>query len=228
MTFQKDGYQIFSGGLTADGFAFLSGLSHQHEATARASNGPWGERARVEEPTLASIEVFTGPVKQAILANTDCAWSKLCVSIAYPQLTYSFQTDQSQLALLQHVDGAGEASEEAIEHEILVGALLGSVAGEGDGPFVVWPGSHISGREFLRRNPQMPAWNAIRAIPLDPSRPQPFLGHAGDVILVHRLLQHGTAARSAPGVRRMAFVRLGLAWPPHAVNTPVEKTGFAR
>jgi hypothetical protein len=228
MTFQKDGYQIFADGLTADAFAFLSSLSHQHEATARATNGPWGERARIEEPTMASIEVFTEPVKRAILANTDCGWSELCVSISYPQLTYSFQTGQSQLALLQHVDGAGEETEEAIEHEILVGALLSSVASEADGPFVVWPGSHLSGRDFLWRNRQMPVWNAIRAIPLDPSRPQPFLGQAGDVILVHRLLQHGTAARSAPGVRRMAFVRLGLAWPPHAANTPVEKTGFAR
>jgi hypothetical protein len=228
MTFQNDGYQIFDGGLTPPAIALLLDLSQRHEATARASSRPWADRGRVEEPTLAAIEVFTDPVKQAILANTDCAWSKLSSSILYPQLTYSFQTDQSQLALVQHVDGAADDTEEAVEHEILVGALLDSVTSDADGPFVLWPRSHISGRDFLRRNLQMPVWNAIRAIPMDPSRPQPFLGQAGDVILVHRLLQHGTAARSTPGVRRMAFIRLGLAWPPHAVNTPVEKSGFAR
>jgi Phytanoyl-CoA dioxygenase (PhyH) len=228
MTFQRDGFQIFEGGLTSHAVTILTDLSYKHEAAVRASNRPWGEIGRFEEPTLNAIEVFTDPVKESILANTDYGWGRLTSSIAYPQLTYSFQTDEVGLALVQHVDGAADGPEEATECEILAGALLSSVASEADGAFVLWPASHISSRNYLLNHLQMPAWNAIRTIPKDSSRPQPFVGQIGDVILVHRLLQHGTATRSTPGVRRMAFIRLGFVWPPYAVNTPVGKTGFAR
>ena len=228
MTFQRDGFQISEGGLTSEAVAVLTGLSCKHEAAVRASNRPWGEIGRFEEPALNAIEVFTAPVKQAILANTGCKWNKLSPGLPYPQLTYSFQTDQTHLALMQHVDGApdGLELEEASEYEILVGGLLSSVAREAEGPFVLWSGSHTSSRNYLRQHLRMPAWDAIRTLPKDSSRPRPFVGQIGDVILVHRLLQDGTAARSAPGVRRMVFFRLGFVW--HAVNTPVEKTGLAR
>jgi hypothetical protein len=227
MTFQRDGFQIIEGGLTAAAVELLSGLSHQHEAAARAENKPWAGKGRFEVAALRTLEIFGEPAKKAILANTDCGWPRLMSSICYPQVTYAFQTDQGGLALLRHVDGSEDGPEEAAEYEILVGVLLSSVVSEAEGAFVLWPGSHLSGREFLRSHPGVPAWNALRMIPRDdPSSPRPFTGHTGDVILGHRLLQHGTAARSAPGVRRMAFFRLGFVW--HEVNTPVEKTGLAR
>lgn len=226
MTFREDGFQIFKGGLTPPALGLLAGLSQDHEAAARAESKPWADKGRFEEAQLRSVEVFTEPIKAAILANTDCGWNTLTSSIAYPQLTYSFQTNLGGLALGQHVDGAPDGQELG-EHKILVGALLSPVVSEADGAFVLWPASHISGRNYLREHLKMPAWNAIRAIPLDKaSIRQPFTGDTGDVVLVHPLLQHGTAARSTPGVRRMAFFRLGFVW--HPANTPVEKTGFVR
>jgi hypothetical protein len=89
MTFQRDGFQIFAGGLTCRAVAILTDLSYRHEAAVRASNRPWGEIGRFEEPALDTIEVFTDPVKESILANTDHGWDRLTSSIAYPQLTYS-------------------------------------------------------------------------------------------------------------------------------------------
>jgi hypothetical protein len=226
MTFERGGFQKLESGVTPDALTLLAGLSQKHEAEASANAAPWGQKGRFEEPELRRITVFTDPVEQALLKNSGCARDKLFSSIAWPQMAYSFQTDQNGLALLQHIDGAEDGPKTAAEYEILVGVLLSNVVSMADGAFVLWPGTHYSGREFMKQHPRMPAWNAIREIPKATSRPKPFLGSVGDVILMHRLVQHGTAARSTPGVRRMAFFRLGFVW--HAENTPVEKTGFAR
>jgi hypothetical protein len=232
MGFRSDGFIVFENGLTGAGFDELSRLSrlHEAEATPTIAGRSWGECQLDHIEHLPAMDIVTSGLRQAIEEiGFGKPWPVLALDFARPHLTYSFQTGTgvSGLALNQHTDGLWPPTADHVaQSEFLMGVLLGPVSSFDCGPYVFWPNSHLDAIDHLDRSPESVLADRFRTIPPGAGRPTPFLGHAGDVIVVHRLLRHGTAARTSPGVRRMAFFRLGHEF--LAARARVGDTSFTR
>ena len=235
MGFRANGFTVFENGLTGAGLDELSRLSRLHEAAATPTiaGRSWGESQLDHIGHLAAMDVVTPAVRQAIgEIGFGKPWPVLASDFARPHLTYSFQADCSRsdvsgLALNQHTDGLWPPTSDRIAlPEFLLGALLEPVSSVDGGPYVFWPKSHLDAIDHLERSPDSVLAHRFPTIPPGAGMPTPFLGRAGDVIVVHRLMRHGTAVRTSPGVRRMAFFRLGHEF--LAAGTRVRDTSIAR
>jgi len=213
MTFRQQGYAVFRNGLGAAALRELQALSDRHEATARPDPGrPWGEHQLLDITVPPPDEVLTAHAKAWIGSLGFAApWRDLEPDMAHGQLTYSFCSDSPDaLALREHTDGLWPPdADQVARNEFLLGALLGDVASLADGPYVCWPGSHLQAIAHLETLWTADVADGFRTLPPGEGTPTPILGWAGDIVVAHRLLRHGTAPRSRPGVRRMAFFRLG-------------------
>lgn len=230
MTFRSEGFVVFRSGLTDAGLGELHRLSEVHEAQAipTIAGRSWGECQLKYLDHLRAIDIVVPGLEREIAdIGFDKPWRVLASDFAHPHLTYSFQADaSSSLALEQHTDGAPKGADRVAQPEFLMGVLLEDVPSADCGPYVYWPRSHVIAVEHLERSPDSLLVDRVRSIPPAEGQPTPFLGRAGDVIVAHRLLRHGTAARTASGVRRMAFFRLGNEFLP--VGARVGETSFAR
>ncbi|WP_291990509.1 phytanoyl-CoA dioxygenase family protein [Luteitalea sp.] len=213
MTFRSDGYAVFPAGLTDEALRGLLALSHRHEAASRPGDGrTWGERQLHDVATPAPAEMLTAAARAWIAGLGFAArWRDLEPDMAHPQLTYSFQVASPvTLALREHTDGLWPRdSDRVARSEFLLGTILEDVPSLAHGPYVCWPGSHREAIDHLDALSADDVADGFRTLPDGRGRPMPILGRAGDIVVAHRLLRHGTAPRAFPGVRRMAFFRLG-------------------
>lgn len=213
MTFRRHGYAVFRNGLSAAGLRELQALSHRHEAGSRPDTArSWGEHQLLDVSTPPPADMLTAEAKAWIGSLGFAApWCDLEPDMAHGQLTYSFFTDRPDtLALREHTDGLWPPdSDRVARNEFLLGAILEDVTSPADGPYVCWPGSHLQAIDHLEKQWTADVADGFRTLPQCEGTPTPILGGAGDVVVAHRLLRHGTAPRSRPGVRRMVFFRLG-------------------
>ncbi|MCF8532020.1 MAG: phytanoyl-CoA dioxygenase family protein [Reyranella sp.] len=230
MGFRSDGFVVFKNGLTDEGFTELLRLSKLYEAEAipTTAGRHWGECLLKRVEHLRAMDIVTSDVRQAIEdIGFSKPWPVLALDFAHPQLTYSFQTDASGLALNQHTDGLWPPSANYVAQcEFLLGVLLEHVPSFECGPYVFWPKSHLDAIDHLEQSPESVLADRFRTIPPAVGVSASFLGRAGDVIVAHRLLRHGTASRTSAGVRRMVFFRPGQEY--LAVGARVCDTSFAR
>lgn len=109
----------------------------------------------------------------------------------------------------EHRDGASGDKVSCIgRYSLQVGVLLQDV-NTNDGPFVYWPGSHHLAIIHAKVNPQLSPYELIRADfrLRDRAKYCSFTGSAGDVIVSHPLMTHGTLRNQ--GKRRViAFSRV--------------------
>jgi hypothetical protein len=230
MGFRSEGFVIFRSGLTDVALQELHRLSRAHEARAMPSDGrSWGECQLTDLRHPRAAEMIKPALKRVIEGlEFGTPWQVLEGDLAHPQLTYSFQTEALPgLALREHTDGLWPPTADSVARsEFLLGALLEDVHSRECGPYVYWPKSHQGAIDHLERLPESVLADRFRTIPAGVGTPAAFLGRAGDVIVAHRLLRHGTAARTSSGVRRMAFFRLGHEY--LAVGARVRDTSIAR
>lgn len=119
--------------------------------------------------------------------------------------------EKDQLALEPHLDGMASRTNAVPTGQLrnftaLIGVMLSGQHDINQGNFTVWPGTHLMNAAYLRRaGPQ----SLIDAMP-DIALPTPvqIKGDAGDVIISHYLLSHGTAPNLGADVRYMVFFRL--------------------
>ena len=229
MGFRSEGFVVFKDGLTDAGLEELQRLSKVHEgpATPTTAGRSWGECQLKYQEYLREMEIVTPALRREIEEiGFSKSWQVLAMDFAHPHLTYSFQTNAPGMALQQHTDGAFKDATCVAQPELLMGILLEDVPSPEAGPYVYWPKSHLGAIEHLQGLPQSVLLDRFRTIPVAQGAPSPFLGRTGDVIVVHRLLQHGTVTRTASGIRRMVFFRLGNEFLP--VGARVADTSFAR
>lgn len=128
------------------------------------------------------------------------------------QINLRFPVEEaSQLPIEPHLDGMasntnGVPSGQLHSFTMLVGVMLNDMVGENRGNFAVWPGSHLLNAAYLREaGPR----TLLEHMPLvDLPAPVQISGQAGDVVLSHYLLSHGTAPNLSCDVRYMIFFRL--------------------
>jgi hypothetical protein len=229
MGFRSEGFFVFRNGMTKDSLGELQRLSelHENQATPTIVGRSWGEYLLKDVPKLRTGDVVTPGLKREIEAvGFAKSWSVLAQDFKSPQLTYSFRTKALALALDQHTDGAPKGATCVAQQDFLLGVLLNDVPSTESGPYVYWPRSHLDAIDHLEKSQGSELLHRVRTIPPAAGPPSPFLGRAGDVIVAHSLLRHGTAWRTSSGVRRMAFFRLGHELLP--VGARVCDTSFAR
>lgn len=112
-----------------------------------------------------------------------------------------------------HIDGF-RAGRPPDTFTLLAGFFLADVAETAAGNFCVWPGSHELAAEMLRNRAARARFAEGDGAALNRAfdelavgEPLQVLAEAGDVILCHSLLLHGTAWNEGAQVRPMMFVR---------------------
>ncbi len=95
----------------------------------------------------------------------------------------------------------------------LAAVLLSDCPAGEHGNFTVWPGTHLEMARWFRadgtRVPDVDAFvTAVRDLADATSEPVSVVGRAGDLVLAHYLLLHGTGIHTGPHVRYVVFFRL--------------------
>ena len=95
---------------------------------------------------------------------------------------------------------------------VLAGVLLSDMEAEGHGNFTVWPGSHVQMASWFAQNgtrfrDASVVFDAVAEI-AKRRPPAAVCGRAGDLILAHSLLLHGSGRHTGPAIRYIAFFRL--------------------
>lgn len=110
-----------------------------------------------------------------------------------------------------HLDGMhtptnGVPAGELRSFTALAGVMLSDVTGDGQGNLVVWPGSHRLHGEYFRQHQPESLLEGMPKVELSP--PRQLTGRAGDAVLCHYLLAHGTAPNVGPNIRYAIYFRL--------------------
>lgn len=110
-----------------------------------------------------------------------------------------------------HLDGMASRSNSVPTGELhsftaLIGVMLSEMPQLDGGNFTVWPGSHLSNAAKLRDQGPKSLLKEMPSITLPD--PVQITGRAGDAVLTHYLLSHGTAPNWSCDVRYMIFFRL--------------------
>jgi hypothetical protein len=128
------------------------------------------------------------------------------------QINLRFPIEEAaRLPLEPHLDGMASRANKVPKGQLrnftaLIGVMLADISTPDRGNFTVWPGSHLLNAAWLRENGIHSLLEGMPAVSLP--EPVQITGRAGDLILCHYLLSHGTAANLSPDVRYMVFFRL--------------------
>lgn len=89
---------------------------------------------------------------------------------------------------------------------MLLGVVLRDIEETDAGNLMVWPGSHHLYAQYFRQH----GWESLlQGMPaVDLGKPVQVTAKAGDVLLVHYLLGHGTSANLSPNIRYTVYFRL--------------------
>lgn len=172
-----------------------------HKASWDQGRG-WGDIQLQSEHIGPALTGRVGAIVRELLGQTHLS--------DHVQYTFT-EPSHGRDELNEHRDGAKDAHAASIgRYALQIGILLSDVT-ELDGPFIYWPGSHQLALLHASRNANQGVVQLIRAnLKLrERARYCRFLGQAGDVILSHPLITHGTLRNRGARARPMAFLRLG-------------------
>jgi hypothetical protein len=209
--------------LVRDGFLQRRGLvpRRQLDAALAAINRSLGERGlppdRLPEMRARTYcpELVRAPEILALYHDTPArALAEAAIGrVRAPdegQIALRFPVAQPR-PLVPHIDGMyspdnGVPPGTLMHFTALIGIFLSDVTAPDAGNFTVWPGSHRVLEDHFRRHGTGVISNAFPS--LEPARPRPLLGRAGDVVLAHYALAHAAAVNLGAHVRYAVFFRL--------------------
>jgi hypothetical protein len=183
----------------------LPGL--QRESEEKGQECDWNE-----DSGWGDVQTRSGTIVRAFEGRVGDIARKLIDSNLsdYVQFTYTKPTEGPDI-FNEHRDGAKDADATKIgRYKLQIGILLSDVA-DADGPFIYWPGSHHLALLHAGKHPDLGPVELIRTDLKFRERVTHcrFVGRAGQVILSHPLLTHGTLRNRGGCIRRMAFLRAG-------------------
>jgi hypothetical protein len=212
--------------LRDDGYLLLPGLVPRDlvESALRAINQSLGSegmprealpgfRARTFTPELATAPAILdlygrSPLRAAAEAVIGHG------RVAAPpegQIALRFPTATPASPAVPHIDGIsvpgnGVPPGTLWHFTALAGVFLSDVTEPDRGNFTVWPGSHLTMSDHLRR--EGPQSVVDRYPPLPLPAPVQIRARAGDALLAHYQLAHGISPNLGPHIRYATFYRL--------------------
>ena len=211
------------GRLVRDGYLHRPGLVPRArlDAALAVINRSLGERGlppdRLPEMRARTFcpELVSAPEILALYAETPArALAEAAIgrvrAPAEGQIALRFPVAQRR-EVVPHIDGMyapgnGVPPGSLMHFTALLGVFLSDVTVPDAGNFTVWPGSHRVLEAHFRQHGTAVISQAFPS--LDPCRPRPLLGRAGDVVLAHYALAHAAAVNLAANVRYAVFFRL--------------------
>ena len=128
------------------------------------------------------------------------------------QINLRFPVERGTLLPIEpHLDGMASRTNKVPAGTLqsftaLIGVMLSDMPEPECGNFTAWPGSHLLNARALKRDGPRSLLDRMPDVAL--GTPLQITGRAGDVVLSHYLLSHGTAPNWSSDIRYMVFFRL--------------------
>lgn len=207
---RRDGYTVVSGAIAASRLQAAQDAANQlnaqfPEGWERSKNESWREIRYCREPAFMALVAETlDPLALEILESAP--------PVDYVQLAATFPgfATKGGVGRNFHIDGGQSQALDVFN--VLMGVALTDVASDTAGSFHVLPGSHEQFAELFKAQPtDAPVhWGDVKlrgqrqflSAPMTVPRLK-----AGDIIVAHIFLAHGTSANTTGARRDMFFQR---------------------
>jgi len=207
---RRDGYAVVSGAVAASLLSAARNAADRlnaqfPEGWERSKNESWREIRYCRHPAfMALVSNVLDPLALEILASAP--------PVDYVQLAATFPgfATKGGVGRNFHIDGGQQPTLDVFN--ILQGVALTDVDSDTAGSFHVLPGSHEQFAELFRQQPADAGvhWGEIKLLGqkkfLSPHMVVPHV-KAGDIIVAHSFLAHGTSANRTDARRDMFFQR---------------------
>jgi hypothetical protein len=228
---RRDGYTVVSGAIAA---APLRGaqdaaerLNAQFpEGWERSKNESWREIRYCREPAFMALAAdVLDPLALEILESAP--------PVDYVQLAATFPgfSTKGGVGRNFHIDMGQQPALDVFN--VLMGVALSDITSDTAGGFHVLPGSHEQFAALFRQQPEGTAvhWGEIKLL-----GQQRFLGarmvvphvRAGDIVVAHSFLAHGTSANTTDARRDMFFQRRAAAPLRDPATQAIARAAFMR
>ena len=206
----RDGYTVVAGAVGAPALQAAQDAAGQLNAAfpdgwERSKDESWREIRYCRHPAfMALVAEVLDPLTLEILESAP--------PVDYVQLAATFPgfATKGRVGRNFHIDGG---QQEALGvFNVLLGVALTDVASDTAGSFHVLPGSHEQFADLFKRQPtDAPVhWGEVKLIGqkqfLSPRMVVPHV-KAGDIVVAHSFLAHGTSANTTDDRRDMFFQR---------------------
>lgn len=213
-TLRRDGYTVVSGAIPERTLRAAQEAADRLNAAfpdgwERSKDESWREIRYCREPAFMALAAdVLDPLALEILESAP--------PVDYVQLAATFPgfATKGRVGRNFHIDGG---QQEALGvFNVLLGVALTDVASDTAGSFHVLPGSHEQFASLFRHQPtDAPVhWGEVKLSGqkqfLSPQMVVPHLA-AGDIIVAHSFLAHGTSANTTDARRDMFFQRRAAA-----------------
>lgn len=206
----RDGYTVVSGAIDARALRAAQAAAEQlnaefPEGWERSKNESWREIRYCRDPAfMALVAEALDPLALEILESAP--------PVDYVQLaaTFSGFATKGGVGRNFHIDGGQQQALDVFN--VLMGVALTDVDSDTAGSFHVLPGSHEQFADLFRQQPLDPSihWGEVKLAGqkkfLSPCMVVPHV-KAGDIIVAHSFLAHGTSANTTGARRDMFFQR---------------------
>jgi hypothetical protein len=211
---RRDGYTVVSGAIDARSLRAAQDAAEQLNAAfpdgwERSKNESWREIRYCRHPAFMALAAeVLDPLALEILESAP--------PVDYVQLAATFPgfATKGGVGRNFHIDGGQDAALGVFN--VLMGVALTDVASDTAGSFHVLPGSHEMFAHLFKEQPRdaLVHWGEIKLLGqkkfLSPHMVVPHV-KAGDIIVAHSFLAHGTAANTTTARRDMFFQRRAAA-----------------
>jgi Phytanoyl-CoA dioxygenase (PhyH) len=210
----RDGYTVVAGAIGAPALRAAQDAAEQLNAAfpegwERSKNEAWREIRYCRHPAFMAIarEVLD-PLAQEIVEEPP--------AVDFVQLAATFPgfATKGRVGRHFHVDAGQQQALDVFN--VLMGVALTDVDSDTAGSFHVLPGSHQQFADLFRQQPHDAAvhWGEVKLLGqkkfLSPHMVVPHV-KAGDVVVAHSFLAHGTSANTTAARRDMFFQRRAAA-----------------
>jgi ectoine hydroxylase-related dioxygenase (phytanoyl-CoA dioxygenase family) len=207
---RRDGYTVVSGAIPTEPLRAAQDAAERlnarfPEGWERSKNESWREIRYCREPAfMALVADVLDPLALEILESAP--------PVDYVQLAATFPgfATKGGVGRNFHIDAGQQPALDVFN--VLMGVALTDIASDTAGGFHVLPGSHEQFAALFRQQPQDAAvhWGEVKLV-----GQKQFLGgrmvvphvKAGDIVVAHSFLAHGTSANTTTARRDMFFQR---------------------
>ena len=211
---RRDGYTVVSGAVPASLLGAAQNAAERlnaqfPEGWERSKNESWREIRYCRHPAFMTLaSQVLDPLALEILESAP--------PVDYVQLAATFPgfATKGGVGRNFHIDMGQQPALDVFN--VLQGVALTDVASDTAGSFHVLPGSHERFAELFRQQPQGASvhWGEVKLAGqkkfLNPHMVVPRLA-AGDIVVVHSFVAHGTSANTTAERRDMIFQRRAAA-----------------